>query len=250
MKDMNSLKRKCSAALAAGAGVAVCLTGGGPVQAVFISGSIAGTNAGVTVFAPADSVFAFGSLARWYLNNAGGGRISFSWFSDPGVLNGTGVGSYAAAHGAGITVSAGMPNGFHNLCWVPSSLSDKYFAVQFLSGTRYGWLHVVSSNAAGGSITIDKWGYENTGGTCKTLLDSVATQTLRLSDGRVQLHWTNANEDGVARYEVQAKDASGAWQALGSEAPGDGHYAAVAAANSECRLIVEKVDGTTADIGF
>lgn len=253
MNDISSLKRKCSAALAAGAGAAVCLTGGGPAQAAFVSGPIAVTNGGQTVWAAGDTMWAFGHQASWGFWVSGGGRIGFSWAAGSGSLNGTvpGTGVMIAAHSAGVTISAGMANGFADHLKVPSNVVNEYFAVRFKAGgTRYGWLRAVSSNAGGTSVTIDRWGYDNAGGTCKTLSDSVTTQKLSLSDGRVKLHWSNANEDGVARYQVQTQDALGAWHPTGSETPGEGRYAAVVPQDAVCRLVVEKVDGTAEEIGF
>ena len=84
----------------------------------------------------------------------------------------------------------------------------------------------------------------------KPLSDSVTTRKLDLSDGRAKLHWANTNEDGVARYEVQAKDASGAWRAVDSSAPGESRYSATVAKDATCRLVVEMVDGKTHEANF
>ncbi len=253
MRNTSLSNRKCSAILAAGAGVAVCLTGGG-AKAGFVSGSIKGTNGGQSVFAVGhNSLYACSKGAMWNLAYGSGtsNRINFSSQLGGGQLNGT-AGAYAVAHNAGVAVNAAM-GGFADLRRVPDNVADKFFAVKFgsLGGElRYGWLHVVSSNAGGSSIQIDRWGYENTGATCKTLSESVTTQKLGLSDGHTKVCWTNTNEDGIARYEVQAKDASGAWKAVDSSTPGEGHYAATVAGGSQCRLVVEKVDGATQQINF
>ncbi len=251
MKNTALSRRKCSAMLAAGAGVAVCLTGGG-AQGAFVTGNIKGVSNTTSVFGVGGSPKAFGGSISWHLNVVSG-RIVFNTgtISMSCPLNRTGgPGKYIAMHPAGVTVSNGMGT-FDNVRQVPNSVSDKYIATRFVKGgTRYGWLHVVSSNGTGTSITIDKWGYENTGASVKTLSESVTTQKLGLSNGQVKLHWTNKNEDGVARYEVQAKDASGAWKAVDSSTPGEGHYAAMVAGGSECRLVVEKVDGATQQINF
>ena len=65
-----------------------------------------------------------------------------------------------------------------------------------------------------------------------------------------KLHWTNDNEDGVARYEVQAKDGAGEWAAVDSDVPGEGSYAAKVSADAVCRLVVENIDGSTDEIDF
>lgn len=254
MKHTQKSMRKSSALLAAGAGAAVCLTGGG-AQAVGVTGSIVNSN-GTTNFGPMDFLKACNSLANWFLQvytNTTSSALydfAFSCRNGYGMLNQNG--SYARAHNGGVVVSSSMPGGFADYMKIPAGVSNKYFAVRYGNlggaGVRYGWLHVKSTTA--NTISLDKWGYEFNGGTIKTLADSIKASSLALSDGRVQLHWTNANEEGVARYEVQAKDASGAWNAVSSEVPGAGMYSIAVPAGSTCRVVVEKVDGTTEEIGF
>ena len=99
-------------------------------------------------------------------------------------------------------------------------------------------------------MTLDQWGYENTGASIHTLAGSVTARKLGLADGREKLVWSNANEEGVARYEVQTKDAAGQWHAVSSEAPGAGMYSMAVPAGAECRVVVEKVDGTAEHIAF
>ena len=241
--------RKSSALLAAGAGAAVCLSGGG-AQALGVSGNIVESN-GKTSFAQGNSLKACNSAARWLLTSlSGSGAFAFSFSAGSGLLNENA--GYIRTHAAGVTVSAGMSGGFTDLLHIPNGVSDIYFAVEygFLGGgVRYGWLHVNSTTA--NTISLDKWGYENTGASITTLADSVTTaRKLGLADGRTQLRWTNANEEGVARYEVQAKDASGVWNAVSSEVPGAGMYSIAVPKGAQCRVVVEKVDGTAENIAF
>ena len=254
MKHTQKSMRKSSALLAAGAGAAVCITGGG-AQAAFVMGSISVSNGGTTSFAIDDFLHAQSGNWSWHLVDWGG-PIGFST-GNFARINGTNTFSaYAVQHSAGVTVNSAMPFGFEDRMKVAGNISDKYFAVRsgdFMMGGPYyyGWLHVVSSNGTGTTIQIDQWGYESSQDTpCKTLADSVKAQKLGLADGREKLVWSNANEDGVARYEVQAKDASGAWNAVSSEAPGAGMYSSAVPKGSECRVVVEKVDGTTENIAF
>lgn len=252
MKDKSLLRRKCSAVLATGAGAVVCLASGGPAQAVFVSGNLKDSNGGTTSFGPGGSMKAFSSMVMWLLTKVNASHLRFSSLSGVGQLNATTLSAkYAAVHDPGVTVSTGMAGGFKDLCWVPLNVSNKYFAVRFdFSGNTYGWIHVVSTDGSGNSIVVDKWGAENDHSPCKTLADSVTTRRLCLSDGRVKLHWANANEEGVARYEVQAQDASGAWNAIDSSAPGEGSYAATTSGDATCRLLVERVDGTSEEMTF
>ncbi len=245
MNTKKRFNRKCSALLAAGAGAAVCLSGGGAANAAIVTGNPLGSKLGLTAFPVSYHMRAFTSKVTWSMHNRGGSLIEFRSFAGSPLVNGTG-GASIAMHNADVTIGTGMSNGFGNDLDVPTSVTNKYIAVQFQDGgTRYGWLRVPTMSNGGKTIHIDLWGYENAGATIKTLAESVVTQQLALSDGRVKLHWTNANEDGVARYEVQSKDASGEWQAVDSDTPGEGHYSATVAKDAQCRLVVEKVDGTT-----
>lgn len=241
--------RKCSALLAAGAGAAVCLTGGGGAHAAGVSGNIFDSN-GKTSFNLGNFLKACTSQASWTLRTPTG-AFGFSWSTGgQGILNH--AGSYIYPHDAGVMVSAGMVNGFADIMKIPNGVSDKYFAVKYQNlggGVYYGWLHVNSTTA--NTISLDKWGYENTpNAPIHTLAGSISAKKLGLADGRTKLLWSNANEDGVARYEVQAKDASGAWNAVSSEAPGAGMYSIAVPKGAQCRVVVEKVDGTTVEIGF
>jgi hypothetical protein len=73
---------------------------------------------------------------------------------------------------------------------------------------------------------------------------------LVLTNGQEKLHWSNDSEDGVARYEVQSQDASGAWTAADSDVPGSGSYSTKIDSGKTCRLVVEMTDGPTKEIAF
>lgn len=254
MHKETSLNRKCSVLLAAGTGVAVCLTGGG-VQSAKVTGNIKASNGGVSAFAAGVKIFAFNYNVSWLMTSAGESRMRFSLYAPKsGKLNGTAGAArvFCAAHNAGVTISNGMAHGFFDYQNIPSSVSNKYFAVQFKDdvNARYGWLHVVSSNAEGKSVTLDKWGYENSGASIKTAAESVSTQKLVISGNRVQLRWANKNEDGVARYEVQSQGAAGDWKAVSSNTPGDATYGVSVPQGARCRLVVEMVDGATSTVDF
>ena len=250
MKKKTASKRKCSAALVAGAaGAAVCLSGGNVGHAAFTSGTIFVSNGNNSTFGIGSILLAGNGSIAWFITSS----IGHAAFSALGVASGffNYAGPYLQMHPAGVTVSAGLPPGFNNMCWMPPNVVDGYMALVFQApGPRYGWLHVVASDPTGTIMQIDTWGYENAGLPCKTLADSVTTRRLDLADGRVKLHWTNDNEDGVARYEVQTKDGSGAWQAVDSDTPGACRYTATISGDADCRLVVEKVDGETEEIAF
>jgi hypothetical protein len=248
--------RKCSALLAAGTGAAVCLTGGSPAHAV--NGMVSASNAGNSTFAVGSSVLdyanVFGSKASFPIyqfttqalhKNLGpvlGHPSTFLTFRT------TGTGS-VATWSASVTIGSmlGSPD---SVARALNGTTNKYIAAQFPdSGTKYGWIHVVGSTYLGG-IQLDVWSYNNSGGTIKTLSESVSTSRLALTDGQEKLHWSNDNEDGVARYEVQSKDALGSWQAADSDVPGSGSYSAKVDSGKTCRLVVEMTDGTTKEIDF
>ncbi len=260
MKSTSSSKRKCSAVLAAGAGVAVCVTGGGAVYAA--TGNIAASNGGNALFPAGVNMKAFGSLASFNVQIFGGKvamicvtmTLGDPFLGTPGVNPVTVAipAPYVRMLNAGVAVSAGLVNGFHYDGYIPAGVADgKYIGVTFEVGpnTRYGWIHVVSATLT--NVTFDKWG-SNTldANVINTLSDSVTMRKLDLSDGRAKLHWANTNEDGVARYEVQTKDASGAWRAVDSSAPGESRYSATVAKDATCRLVVEMVDGKTHEATF
>ncbi len=253
MKTKRLARRECSAILVAGAGAAVCLTGGGAAHAV--SGSINASNGRVTFDTSTYRTFkVFASKASFYIYTSSSMDIEPAGTNTTEVLMyGTDVRKFAA----GVLINSGIggvwgggqtspPHQGHGTLLPP--VSDKYFAVRFTSGgLQHGWVHVVTASDT--SIQLDTWGYDGDGN-ITTLSDSLTTRKLPLADGRVKVHWSNANEDGVARYEVQAKDASGEWQAVDSVPPGEGAYAAKVDSGAECRLVVEKVDGETEEVEF
>jgi hypothetical protein len=211
---------------------------------------VTGSNAGSMFSATASTVFNLFSSkggVGFYLNGTvpaftdAGGNLMFHK-----TASGTSI--PMAVLSSGVTVSAGL-GAFQSAALNPSGVSNKYYAMSFNdSGTKYGWVHVVSST--GNILIMDLWSYNAAGGTIKTLSDSVTTSRLALTGGKEKLHWSNDNEDGVARYEVQSKDASGAWQAADSDVPGSSSYSAKIDSGKTCRLVVEMTDGSTKEIDF
>lgn len=274
MRNAVSSKRKCSALLAAGAGVAVCLTGGG--RAVGVTGNVSSLNGGQKTFTAPVGVWEYVNIVPGLMDSPAAlnsntlGRGAQIWLPRNHVTTTAGPGTqttsrnnhiaqnglpggYLTALAAGVTVGPALPAFTSSWGYLPHSLTNKYFAVAFatsLTTYDYGWLEVVSTSANGKIIQFGKWGYNATGAAIKTLAGSVITHQVGLSDGRVKLLWNNGNEDGVARYEVQVKDVSGAWHAVDSTTPGEGRYATTLAGGSECRLLVENVDGATQEIAF
>ncbi len=269
MNSIVSSRRKCSAVLAAGAGAAVCLTGGGPAAGAVNHGFVSSLNGGqksFTVGVTATNANIFPSLHATLGKVGAGLRFYIPYRNFATTPTGTQVTSrlgYVATDGVvpGIYVvdafSVNAPIGplwphFFRWGYVPAIAGTKYFGVKYpvsLTDYRYGWVSVTS--AAGNKIVFDQWSFNSTSnGSIFTLADCVTTRKLDLSDGRAKLHWGNANEEGVARYEVQAKDASGAWKAVDSSAPGESRYSATVAKDAACRLVVEMVDGATHEVAF
>ncbi len=254
MKSKKSRKRKCSALLAAGAGAAVCLSGGAG-HATIQSGTITGSNTKATFIR--GTIKIFGSQASFYMNSSfysmGISGFFPAWIDAGGYL-GTAKFPRAGTNVMDLAGDVDLPGAlnFQDDGVLKSSVSNKYLGVRFnASGTKYGWL-VYSTGAVGSGhdLALSSWGYQDDGGSIKTLSDSVSTHKLALSGSSTKLHWTNDNEDGVARYEVQTQDASGEWQAIDSDTPGEGVYAAKVDSDAQCRLVVEKVDGTTEEVKF
>lgn len=230
---------------AAAAGVAVCLSAG---TAQGVSGNVAASN-GATVFAAVPSANApfklFGSLANLkveiynsvtpYLSNA---------TALPAIAS---AGGYVNHVGAGVNVS---PMGFYGFVKMRASQANNYIGVHFSTApVKFGWVHCVSTSSNGRQLQIDTWSYNASGGGIKTLGESISAKQIALTDGRAKLSWSNANEAGVARYEVQAKGADGAWAAMDSSTPGDGSYCATFKAGAY-RLLVENSDGSAREIAF
>lgn len=194
-------------------------------------------------------LFSGADRAKVFCSSDGLGKIQFSAASKAAVFARNGA--YVRVLKANVTLPGGYS--FADSLKAPSNTVNKYFAVRFNSGgNKYGWVHVQSPSSDGSWLKVTRWGYnDQVGGTITTLADSISARQLSLSDGRVKLYWANANEDGIARYEVQTKDAvAGAWKAVRSDAVGAGAYSATVPSNAEYRVVVEKVDGTTEEVAF
>ncbi len=137
--------------------------------------------------------------------------------------------------------------------WPRMGGPDRFIKVRFNEGgLKYGWIQYQKVGTGDETtFVMGAWAYENNvDGAIKTLAGSIEANTLFLSDGTTKLIWSNANEDGVSRYEAQMKNASGAWTTVSSDAAGAGSYSATVPAGSTCRIVVEKVDGAVEEIGF
>ena len=248
MKTSGNLIGKAAPLLGAAAGAAVCLNSVPPATAAVVTGTIAGSNGGTSSFGGGDTINVFSTKAEWFIATVG--QMFFQYTAgNKGYVNNNGTNIVAVTQSASVTVSAGLPGSFNSQWVMPASVTDKYLAARFEDGgTRFGWIHVVTANTT--NATIDLWGYENSGASIKTASDTVAAKKLPLSDGRTKLTWTNANEEGVSRYEVQAKGADGAWSAVDSETPGEGAYAATLPGDREYKLVVELTSGKTSEVDF
>lgn len=245
MKSKDSFMRKCSPALAAASGMAVCLSGG-----------LAHAVSGVTVKTLVSS-----GAAQTLLDGKISVRVSMSFLRLTGG-NGTqmaratfGFPWHIATYGAdakctSLSLAGSWANGTLRVNGVPGG-DNKYVKIRFNdgSGYKYGWSQYKS--LGGGNYQFGAWSYNNTvDGAIKTLADTLATRTLRLSDGGAQLHWSNANEEGVARYVVEMQREDGTWAEVDSDVPGEGSYTAKASGEDTYRLAVEHTDGVTEHIDF
>ena len=255
MSKHDNALRKCAATLAAAAGAAICLSA---PTAMATSGSFKDTNTNLSVVQTQGFWRLFGSKVRFYVFTSstriqiqkvpltnGGASFLFNETAFP----------YVKLHNAGVTVSPGMAGTFSGFASISTNQSDKYIACTFLDGgvTRNAWIHIISSAPGGDSVTIHEWSYNDSldgSGTIKTLSSAIVTKKLALTDGTVKLLWTNKNEDGVARYQIQAKDADGSWRAVDSDAAGDGRYSVKTAPADAYRLVVETIDGATEEVAF
>ena len=258
--------RKCSALLAAGTGAAVCISGGG-AQAAMSTGLFRDSNTGGTATGASDWKFtppfmsarAFGiPFTLWGASEYIPGYLFIAGLQTSSVIMEIAgqTGGFVSLLDAGNVVDSAL--NWHSYVRIPTSFtfdgsSEKYFAVRFSgdSGTNwyYAWWRITYLSSI--HVQVRNWGYQTDENTAtQTLADSVTARKLGLSDGREKLVWSNANEEGVARYEVQVKDASGAWNAVSSEAPGAGMYSIAVPAGAECRVVVEKVDGSVENIGL
>ena len=230
--------RKCSAVLAAGMGAAVCLTGSEVL-------AVSGTN-GPDIL-PGSTVAEFGGKI-FFSNKFGGGVLIVRGGHGTAVAGNGGSKLKTYAAGAACSVASSWI-GYNASVAASLGGSGKYIKVKFTESatTKYGWLEFTR---LGASFVIGAWSYNNAGEAIKTLAESITTTKLALADGRVKLHWANANEDGVARYEVQAKGSDGVWSTVDSSAPGNAAYSTNVPQGCTCRLVVEQVDGTTHEVNF
>jgi len=239
--------RKSSALLAAGTGIAVCLTGGTAAHAV--NGLVSISNGGNSAFYNS-SFNLFGSkvlvaitafVPMELLLLAGSAGVA--------AYTGTPTSSTIRILPAGVSITSGL---FFTGGGFIHDATDKYYGMRFNdSGLKYGWVHVVSATTPSGDTTVlDTWSYNGSGGAIKTLSDSVTTSRLALSDGKEKLYWSNDNESGVARYEVRTKDDAGNWTATDSDVPGSGSYSTKVANGAMCRLVIEMTDGSAKEVDF
>lgn len=240
--------RKCSPLLAIAAGASICLSG---EVADAVNGNIAASNGGDTSFtAHRYGIKLFGSRATFDLVTGPGG----GYFSNPKhalrpVFESTTVSKQMVHFNAGVQISTLA--GFFTWGYIRKSQSNNYIPMRFDNGgTRYGWVHCISTSSDGKKMRLDTWSFNGTGGGIKTLDESITPKKLALSDGRLKLNWSNTNEAGVARYEVQAKGADGAWAAVDGATPGEGSYAATVRGAGEYRLLVESSDGSSRTVAF
>ncbi|MGR3178857.1 MAG: hypothetical protein ACUZ8E_12460, partial [Candidatus Anammoxibacter sp.] len=122
---------------------------------------------------------------------------------------------------AGVAVTAGQA--FGSIGFMPDNLSNRYLAVKFDEGASptnsrlFGWIKV-SSGAGGKTATVHSWGYQNDGGKIFTVADNFSSTVLNLSSGKNRIVWNAESEDGIARYDVERKEA-GKWITISAEIP-------------------------------
>ena len=249
--DSTYVTRKCGPVAGAFAGAALCISAVPVSNAAVQSGNITGSN-------PA-SVFTFNTTNTFAINLFSS-RAQMSIIRQPGAplfvqsaggsLAFNSAGPYVAALNSGVTVSGAMAGGFDINGYVFDNLSGKFLAVGFSDGgNRFGWVRITTPGDQS-SFSADLWGFEDTGATIRTADETVSTKVLALSSGKTRLTWTNANEEGVSRYEVQAKGTDGAWSAVDSDTPGAGTYATTLPGDREYRLVLELTDGETTEVDF
>ena len=230
--------RKCSTLLAASASAAVCLTGGHAFAASGTYGGKLMDKTGFHSFFSGKIHLAFSNTRLVALKSSVTQFLTVA----TGTIRVLGSGSTCK------TLTAA--NVWFGSGFLPF-VENKYIAIRFNDGGgfKYGWTEFTCNSAA--SCKLYSWSYNNTvGGAIKTLSESVTAKKLPLLDGRTKLVWSNTNEDGIARYEAQTKDASGVWTTVSSDAAGAGSYSATVPAGATYRIVVEKVDGATEEIGF
>ena len=268
MKRKKMLTRKCSALLAAGTGAAVCLGSGhfsGTAEAAISTGRFRDSNAGGTATGtaswqdgPTFTAQAFNNGALTWLVTTNLGSLFFHPVNaGPTQMQIEGPGGGNHPVNPGVSITSGLAWQSTIFMGSGTNFNDggnpKYFMVRFTTNGganwNYGWWRMRFYSIA--NVLVKDWGFENNvDTTLLTLSDTLVTRKLSLVDGKAKLHWTNKNEDGVSRYEVQKRDAAGEWREVDSDTPGDGRYTAKVAGEGEYRLVVEKVDGTTAAVDF
>ncbi len=122
--------------------------------------------------------------------------------------------------------------------------ASKYIKIRFKEGGvfKYGWSQFVRQEK---NFLFGAWSYNEAGDPIKTLADCLTAARLPLTDGNVKLHWANLQEDGLAAYRLQKRNAAGAWEDVESFVPGDGTYSAIASGDGNFRILSEQVDGRT-----
>ncbi len=231
-KPSLSRSRTSPATLATLAGAAVCLS--------------AVSNDAAAVYSAAGNKVSSGSAVselggKIRVSNSRGQvlRIQGTAASVTGAViarNGTAFGEYDA----GVKCSTALS--WVNEAKAPAGGASKYIKIRFkISGTTvYGWSQFEKS---GTTYLFGPWSYNESGGGIMTLADTLTAARLPLADGKVMLHWVNRLEDGLAAYHLQKKSAAGAWEDVGSFAPGSGTYSVVASGDGRFRVVAERVDG-------
>jgi hypothetical protein len=242
--------RQCSPVLALATGAAICL-GAVPAGAAIVTGTLTQTD-----FANGETAKVFDSKVslfwKYYYFSPGVGVLVLDPLGPNSALvraNGFGGIDFRPA---GSYLGPGVYPVQNVSVQVQEDVTDEYISIKFQQSgqTHFGWVHVINSDLGLESIQLDKWGYENAANTSLlTLAPSCATRHLSLANGSSKLCWTNANEQGVSRYEVQQKDAAGKWQSVSTEVPNGGQYS-FSAKSGTYRLLVEKLDGSSEVLSF
>jgi hypothetical protein len=235
---MTKISRQSAPFAAALTGAAFCLTGT-IGEAAIKTGDIIDSN-GRIAFTSLYNFKAFSSKAQWDLMTNSGGLYLVASTADMGLERNVAGQAYTRAAGVEIQTSWN----FRFAAAIPVNADDTYMIARFLDSgeRRYGWIHVESTTAT--RIIVDKWGYEDSAGTLRTLSESCKIGTLPLADGRTRLSWTNGNEQGVASYILQRQDSDGSWHETDSQQPGTGAYTHTITGAAPARVVLEKLDGT------
>ena len=233
--------RKCSALLSVGAGIAVCLAGS---DALAVSGT------GNNIIANSTAAELGGKIQ---IRNVFSGSSIKCVGANATRLGGVGdsFSRVLAIYAAGVNCNTAQRFSGQNASWmvINAGGADKYIKIKFTESgtTKYGWSQFRRN---GSTFEFGAWSYNNTGANIKTLAESIVLKKLSLNKDTAKLHWTNANEEGVTRYEVQQKDSAGLWKKFQQMTPGEGSYSLSTAADAVCRLVVEHTDGSQETIDF